>query len=244
MIKDLAIIVNTHSSCSDIWPMFFGEFELYFPDQKIYVFSDTDKNLPDNCIPVLYSNQDSYRSQYLKSIKQVEEKYCLTLNEDYILYNNVDIEMLNYCINFLESNDDISFVRLMKGIEYNETEIQKNLYLMNNKNMWFFSQTSTIWKRSDLEKVHEFSPESGMAFKVEGPQLEIVANETCKSLDLKGVFYYSGEKKRGQSHYDSSIFPHIATASVSGKWNLKEYSNEMEPLLEKYKINKFKRGVF
>ena len=114
MIKNLSVVVNTHSSCSDIWPMFFGQIEQFFPNQKIYVFSDTLENLPNNCIPILYSNDDSYRTQYLKCIKQVNEKYCLTLNEDYILYDNVDIEGVNYCIDFLESNDDTSFVRLYK----------------------------------------------------------------------------------------------------------------------------------
>ena len=244
MIKNLSVVVTTHSSCSDIWPMFFGQIEQFFPNQKIYVFSDTLENLPNNCIPILYSNDDSYRTQYLKCIKQVNEKYCLTLNEDYILYDNVDIEGVNYCIDFLESNDDTSFVRLMKGIEYNEPKVKDKLFVMSNKNMWFFSQTSTIWKKVDLERVHEFSPESGMAFKVEGPQLEIVANETCKFLDLKGVFFYNGEKKRGSHHYDSTIFPHIASASVKGKWNLSEYHNELSPLLEKYQINKNIRGVY
>ena len=166
------------------------------------------------------------------------------MNEDYILYDNVDIEGFNYCIDFLESNDDISFVRLMKGIEYNEPKVQDKIFVMSNKNMWFFSQTSTIWKKVDLERVHEFSPESGMAFKVAGPQLEIVANETCKFLDLKGSFFYNGEKKRGISHYDSSIFPHIASASVKGKWNLSEYNKELLPLLEKYKINANDRGTY
>ena len=58
------------------------------------------------------------------------------------------------------------------------------------------------------------------------------------------MFFYNGEKKRGSHHYDSTIFPHIASASVKGKWNLSEYHNELSPLLEKYQINKNIRGVY
>jgi hypothetical protein len=38
------------------------------------------------------------------------------------------------------------------------------------------------------------------------------------------------------------VFPHIATAFVKGKWNLKEYSHELSPLLKQFGIDINKRG--
>lgn len=244
MINKLSIVVNTHSSCQDLWSIFFSEFEKFFPNQKIYVFSDTAEGLPNGVNPVIYSNNDSYRTQYLKCLTQVEEDYCITLNEDYILYDQVLIDKIESCINFLEENNSFSFVRLTKGIEYGEPQISENIYEMNNRNMWFFSQVATIWRTKDLKLVHEKCPESGMAFKIAGPQLELVANDICRQLDLKGTFYYDNDKKRGQDHYDSKIFPYIATACVKGKWNLLEYGSELQPLLDFYGIDKNKRGVY
>jgi hypothetical protein len=58
------------------------------------------------------------------------------------------------------------------------------------------------------------------------------------------LYYYNEEKKRGLNHYDSSIYPYIATALVRGKWNLSEYNFELKPLLEKYKIEINLRGIF
>lgn len=242
-MNKIAVVVNTVSSCSDIWPMFFNQFEKFFPRQKIYVFTDSAKGLPDNCTPIIYNPSDSYRTQYLNCIKQVGEKYCITLNEDYVLYSKVNVEELLYCIEFLDLFSDFSFVRLTKGTEYHEPIFKYKLYLMSNNNMWFFSQVAGIWRTRDLEKIHEHAPESGMAFKVQGPQLEIVANDVCKNLHLQGVFYYNGEPKRGSAHYDSSIFPYIASAVIKGKWNLTEYLSELTPLFEQYHIDPSIRGA-
>ena len=52
-----------------------------------------------------------------------------------------------------------------------------------------------------------------------------------------------GEKKRGLYHYDSLVFPYIATAINKGKWNLNEYMSELNPMFEEYNINPFERGM-
>jgi hypothetical protein len=52
-----------------------------------------------------------------------------------------------------------------------------------------------------------------------------------------------GERKRGLYHYDSLVFPYIATAINKGKWNLNEYQQELNPMFEEYNINPFERGM-
>jgi hypothetical protein len=50
-----------------------------------------------------------------------------------------------------------------------------------------------------------------------------------------GYTYYTGEESlRGMAHFDSHIFPYIATAIIGGKWNTQEYSSELEELWEEY----------
>jgi hypothetical protein len=51
------------------------------------------------------------------------------------------------------------------------------------------------------------------------------------------------EKKRGMYHYDSSVFPYIATAINKGKWNYSEYQTELDSLFAEYQINPFERGI-
>lgn len=243
-MDDVVLVVNTHSSCSDVWPMFFDRLKKHFPNKKVYVISDIKEGLPSYCHILEYSEEDDYRTQFLKGIQQVREEFCINFNEDYIFYDDVDTEKLEYCLNYLEKNGEMSFIRLMKGIEYAEPKVASNVYLMNNKNMYFFSQISSLWRTRDLELIHARSPRSGMAFKKAGPQMELVGNVTCRELNIKGAFYYSGESKRGMHHYDSSVLPFIATAIIKGKWNLLEYPEELGSLLAEYGIDPTIRGLY
>jgi hypothetical protein len=52
-----------------------------------------------------------------------------------------------------------------------------------------------------------------------------------------------GEPRRGIYHYDSFVFPYVATAINKGKWNMTEYSNELNSIFETYGINPFDRGI-
>jgi len=48
--------------------------------------------------------------------------------------------------------------------------------------------------------------------------------------------------KRGIYHWDSGIYPYIATAVVKGKWDYECYSKELSKLMDKYKIDPNIRG--
>ena len=52
-----------------------------------------------------------------------------------------------------------------------------------------------------------------------------------------------GERKRGLYHYDSLVFPYIATAINKGKWNYNEYQKELDIFFTEYEINPFERGI-
>ena len=49
--------------------------------------------------------------------------------------------------------------------------------------------------------------------------------------------------KRGTYHYDSTIYPFIATAIVKGKWNTMEYVKELTELSAEFNINLDLRGT-
>jgi hypothetical protein len=245
MIDNFCIVVNTSSSCSDIWEMFFGQLKKYFPNQKVYIFSDVYSPIFDGYELVIYDNKLDYRTQYLNSIKKVKENYCLNMNDDYILYDYVNVDEIKNILDIIKNDEDICQIRVAKG--YNSTTIEyikNNLFYLDIFQDFFFSQTTSIWNTRILEKIHELSPQSGIARKNNQPQLEVEANKICKLLNLKGLFYYNNEKKRGGAHYDSSIFPYIASALVSGKWNFTEYNNELLPLIYEYNINVNLRGKY
>ena len=79
MIKNFCVIVNTNSSYSDLWEMFFKSLETFFPDQKVYVFSDIFTNIDNKYIHVKYDPNDDFRTQFFKSMQSVKEEFCLTI---------------------------------------------------------------------------------------------------------------------------------------------------------------------
>jgi hypothetical protein len=95
---------------------------------------------------------------------------------------------------------------------------------------------ATIWRTKDYISLME---------KVKDPKWlenDNYPKEMLK-MGMKGLYYYDGESKRGENHYDSNIYPYIATALVRGKWNTSEYNNELTPIFSEFNIDKNKRGT-
>jgi len=202
--------------------------------------------LPSNVTPILYDPNDNFRTQYLKSIKQVEESYLLYLNEDYILYDNVDIKLMSEYIDIMKSDGSIAFIKTNKGdinTTNNHYKNRKDLIYLNPDAEYFFSQNVAIWRTKVLEKIHELGPDLHIGDLRTTLQFEVEANQVCRNLKLQGLHMYHGESKRGIYHYDSNVFPYIATAIIKGKWNLMEYFDELYPLLTKYQIKPEIRGT-
>ena len=66
---------------------------------------------------------------------------------------------------------------------------------------------------------------------------------TMNNIGMKGAYHYDNEPKRGGNHYDTNVYPYIATALVKGKWDISEYPNELLPILNENNIDLNKRGT-
>ncbi len=53
--------------------------------------------------------------------------------------------------------------------------------------------------------------------------------------------FEEGDSKRGMYHYDSSVYPYVATGVVKGKWYTSDYP-EMQAILNDYNIDVALRG--
>lgn len=236
MTKDIFYVTYTNTSCSDIWDMFYDQQKTH-ANSNIFIISDSEKflNLSKNKI-YKYNNDDPYWKVWVESLKKFDVKNFIYLQEDFILYNNVNEEKILDLINFL-NNSEYSFIRLIKSGNLNSNKVHKNLYEIESNNSDIFSMQPTIWKTDDYLKIMEGVKEEKW---LETPHYR----DFMIQNNLKGLYYYDNENKRGMNHYDSSIYPYIATALVKGKWNLSEYQKELFPLIQKYKIDINKRGIF
>jgi len=238
VIEDLAIITNTNSVNSNLWDCHIGQVHKYMSNMH-YIFSDVE--VPNTDVTnVLYNSEDKFRTQFLNCLKQVKEEYCLYLNEDYLLYDTPDLEKLEEYVGILKSLPSLSFIRLAKGIDHFHIPVSPTLNYLDCRNPYFFSQTASLWRTSHLLSIHQHGPDLHIAGHNMEQQFETAATNTCRSLGIQGFYHYDNELKRGLHHYDSNVFPYIASALVKGKW-CSEYKKELTELLRMYDIDERER---
>tara|TARA_B100001758_G_C18386858_1_gene600643 strand:- start:137 stop:847 length:711 start_codon:yes stop_codon:yes gene_type:complete len=235
-MNNIALVIDTNSNYSDVWPPCFGRLEKYCSNIKKYAFTDSAENIPENITPIIYDNEASYRNQILSCIKQVKEEFIIYTSEDYILYDSVNLEEI-YRVCKVLSKSHFSFCKLIKGPELT-MHLGENLYVIEQQSHNLFAQQASIWKTRKFEQIFQEAPPENTRMQHE-PQ----GSELCRRLNITGLQYYSGTPKRGLHHHDSGIYPYIATAVVKGKWNITEYPEEMRLVSAEYNIDFNKRGT-
>ena len=244
MNKEIALVIDTNSRYGDVWDACFGRLEKHFPKTiKKYVFTDSvDYEFQENYQQINYDDTDSYRNQFLSCIKQVAEPYFLYTSEDYILYDDVSLEKIDSFVETLKKDPVFSFIKLIRGPEFLlgkfKPDEHSDLFIIDPKDGNFFAQQASVWKTADFTKVFESSPPQNGRM-----QQEPGGSAICRSLGFRGLQCYNGESLRGICHHDSSVYPHIATAVVKGKWNISEYRDELNEVFTEYDINPLKRGI-
>lgn len=247
VFKDVCLVVNTTTGCSDLWNMFQDTINSYGDIfERKYIFVDRTDYKFDNTFTIInYDSQKAYSEQFYDCIQQVNEDYCIYIAEDYLLYDYLNYELILEQLHVLNNEDELSFIKMVRGPEdCIPFKNYKKLFQLSNSDSNFYTNQATLWKTRHLEKIYEISPPMHIADKRGMLQFESHAHHLCRKLNMGGCFYYDGEPKRGVYHYDSKLFPYINTALIKGKWNLSEYSQELLPLLKKYNILIDDRGVY
>lgn len=233
---NLSLVTYTHSSCRDIWKIHFGQLDKFLPNIDSYVISDVVFNdFPKHKVS-LYDDSKPYWTHWVNFLEKQNFKYFIYLQEDFFLINYPNIDKLNYYINFLE-NSKYSFVRLIANDLLPFINIENDLFLV--KPGHDLVMQPTIWKREDFIKL--YSTAKVLDF-VERPQYNIAS----KNLNLFGTFAYHGQPKHNSicHHYDSLVYPYIATGIVRRKWNTYEYNKELIQLTTDYNIDMKHRGFY
>ena len=245
--KSVALIINTHSSNQDCLDLFFIQLKKYKADKlfkRIYIFSESDMVVPDSVINLKYNINEVFVKQMRGCLSEVKEEFVFYCNEDYLLYDKINKAEFLRCFELLRFDDWISYLRFvysdtLKTLDYNCDNLELVPYFSPN----CFSQVASIWKKDVFLDIHNedvpFSiGEKGMKMG----HFEEYANQIVFQKRIAGVVHHKKtDKKRGLYHYDSAIFPHIASAIVKGKWNTGEYP-ELKKILKENKIDVKVRG--
>lgn len=244
MIEDLAITTWSHTSYSDIWPMYYGQFKKNAPFFKHYMFINNSTTItPEWCQEIVNDETQKFSNRLCYSLDQVRENNVIWMQEDFVLYDSVERSRIEKIKTFLE-NSNYSFIRLIKSGVSGGSLVDKdlNIFEIPRRCQYLYSLQSSIWKKKDLYKLYDFYKPKNMM------DSELYGSNACRSLNIKGCYVYSDEPKRGRLHYDSSTFPYISTALHGGshgrpaQWQTHLYRKELDELFSRYNIDPKARG--
>jgi len=237
-MKDLALFTWTHNEYEDIFPVYFGNIKKYFSElAKSYVaINQLSEEISDDHLQLINDERNFYSDRIISCLECVEEDYILYMQEDFILYDKVLIEEFNNCFDYLKGGE-VSCIKLIRsGFDTLTEEKSNNIY----KSCDFLSAVhqATIWNKSHLIHIlEELNPQTLRDFEVNGN-----ASHIMKKLGYESTFYFDESSPKRGGHFDSKVFPYIATALIKSKWNTDEYFTEINQLSEDYNIDLNRRG--
>ena len=220
-------LLYTHSDYNNVWPIWHYQTHKFLPESKIVMFTNDSTEIQFDCESYVYDDTKSYTDRLVSCLEQLNpEQLVLFQHEDMFLYASPDINSLNqFCELILE--EKIDMVRLIRVVDnLIPTALHKHLYL--NPQHDKFSIQPTLCKVKTLLDIFSKVPNTNIW------NFETSCTDACYAL--RSYFCYDGGKKRGISHYDSSLYPYIATAIVKGQWNTREYNKELTDIFSELKL--------
>ena len=220
------IVIYSHSSYSDAWPLILGQLNLFIPDIKIILFTDSDP-LNGNYKTIFYNNDLSYNERVIQCLQQIDDEVILFTHEDMPLYKTPDFKRLNTYAKYIKYNIADSIKLIFAGWHFKSKKLDFDETLSKNK-LSRFSIQPTLIKPSTLIKILKKYPSSNI-WELERK----IANSWRHPFS---EFCCNLKAEKHGNHFDCEAYPYIATAIVKGQWNTQQYPI-LKELLDTYGIS-------
>jgi len=224
------IVIYTHTNYKDLWPAMFGRINKYIDNPAVYLLVNKESlGIPSEFKIITYTESNLYTSRLKECLIKINEEVILFIHEDMILYDKPDFELIERYSQYIKEGkaDSIKLI-YVKG---NDTVCSFDSTLISNSFSKFSIQPTLMSPKKLLQIIDSTKDLNIWDFEV---SIRKANDYMCK---------IGGEKKRGTFHYDSSVFPYVATAISKGIWNTNEYSSEIKDIAEEYNIDLTVRGI-
>jgi hypothetical protein len=237
-IMNEAYIFYTHSEYSDIWPIMVSQTNKFLPNKKKYLFSNKVDNSTvfDGWEIILYNENNIYTKRVSSCLEQVCEDVVIFHHEDMFLYSEPDFEVISRLVDKVEKGE-AEIIKFCRASYNNIPDPKFDKFIHYTPINLRFAIQPSVFLRNALIDI--FLNAGGQTIW----EFEVKASNYVLQKQLKSFYYYTGkETKRGQYHWDSFIYPYVATAVAKGKWDFECYPNLLNKLLRKHNIDPNIRG--
>lgn len=232
-----AYVFYSHSDYSDIWPLMIGQSEKFLNGKTKYLITDkTDSFDTKDWNVICYNDPLPYQQRVYESLAKIKEEIVIFHHEDMFLLDQPQFDKIDFLIEQVKGGT-IDMIKLTKAAYSNSqtTMFGENIY-KNPLNLSFAIQP-TIIKTETLYNIYKATRGNSIW------EFEKNSNNYVNFLNFKSCYYFDGtENKRGRFHWDSNVYPYIATAVVKGKWDFEHYPDELSEILKLYDIDPERRG--
>jgi hypothetical protein len=207
-----------------------------------------DDRIPSYFKQILYDDALDYTDRVLSCLQQLSSKVVLFEHEDMFLYDVPEVsQLIEYAKLIKRSTLDqfnpkrFDAIKLVRGGKFVSRKVRKrgikSLRVISRLSPWIFSIQPSFWSRDsliDLLSRHK---------RKQIWKFERDAQKTMRFFRFRIATVFEKTTKRGAYHFDSTIYPCIATAIVKGKWNTLEYEGELSELSAEFRVNLDFRGT-
>lgn len=229
-LGDLSLVTYSHNEYREITRVFYESVEEHFNCfKRRYLISNMyNHKFAEQAEQVIYNEAENYVDRLIQGLVQVESDYILFCHEDMVLTGQPSMRHVQDAFQLVKSGrlDYFSFAR--GGIQVGTPILglkSVNKYL-NWLSPWIFSIQPSIWNKRSLISLLQHHRGMGIW------EFEAAAQKTFRKKGLRGGFSRKKGRKRGSLHWDTPLFPFIATLVVKGELNWKEYPDEVEELCQ------------
>tara|TARA_R110002020_G_scaffold60201_5_gene163445 strand:- start:2212 stop:2934 length:723 start_codon:yes stop_codon:yes gene_type:complete len=236
-----SFFIHTHTDCKDIWPVFFGQINKYFPSYSKYTLVNEASSFLNNYNTIIYESNLDYTSRIKNSLKNFGDDIILFTHEDMIPYGKPLYNVLEEYCDLIKS-DKADFIKLLKCMDtpgdYNFPVSNTHPNLSPCPKQYSFTIQPTLCKASKLLDVfNSCAPTNIWDFesKIHSIFTNFIHNKCYMSS-------FKEERKRGLAHWDSTAYPH-GNMIFKGKWTYNEYPAEIDILCKEYSVDYKIRGT-
>ena len=225
----MKILIYSHTDYKDVWIPLFKSLKENLSNVEGYFCINEKIEIPLDLKVIVYDDNLKYTERLKNILEEVDSDPFIFMHEDMFLYNKANEEILEKYFGIIKNGNAKAIKLIPVGSNLLNSNVDETLFYSEFSK---FSIQPTVTTKSHMNEILN---------KV--GELNIWDFESKINLS-EGEFIskIGSERKIGIFHYESLVFPYIATAIVKGKLNFSEYPI-LENILKENKIDKNIRGI-